>query len=62
MLICAVPIVLTVIALQISNWWLIRNYHQQQLASQVTTASNFLQQYMHAEPGGKFAALCGSYH
>lgn len=46
MLICLAPVLLTVLAVQISNWWFIRNYHQQQLASQVATAGVFLQQYL----------------
>lgn len=48
MLICLALILLTLITLQISNWWFIRNYHQQQLATQVATADNFLQQYLHS--------------
>lgn len=46
MLICLVLVLLTLITLQISNWWFIRNYHQQQLATQIATADNFLQQYL----------------
>lgn len=46
MLICLALVLLTVIAVQISNWWFIRNYHQQQLAIQVSTAEQFLQQYL----------------
>lgn len=46
MLICVALILLTVIALQVSNWWFIRNYHQQHLQSQVSTAGHFLQQYL----------------
>lgn len=46
MLICVALILLTVIALQLSNWWFIRNYHQQNLQSQVATAGHFLQQYL----------------
>lgn len=46
MLICVALILLTVIALQLSNWWFIRNYHQQHLQSQVATAGHFLQQYL----------------
>ncbi len=46
MLICLALILLTLIALQLSNWWFIRTYHQQQLAVQVATADNFLQQYL----------------
>lgn len=48
MLMCLALILLTLITLQISNWWFIRNYHQQQLATQVATADNFLQQYLHS--------------
>lgn len=48
MLICLALVLLTVIAVQISNWWFIRNYHQQQLAIQVSTAEQFLQQYLHS--------------
>lgn len=48
MLICLALILLTLITLQISNWWFIRNYHQQQLATQAATADNFLQQYLHS--------------
>ncbi len=46
MLICVALILLTVIVLQLSNWWFIRNYHQQHLQSQVATAGHFLQQYL----------------
>ena len=46
MLICLALVLLTVLAVQISNWWFIRNYHQQQLAAQVSTAGVFLQQYL----------------
>ncbi len=46
MLICLALVLLTVIAVQISNWWFIRNYHQQQLALQVSAAEQFLQQYL----------------
>ncbi len=46
MLICLALILLTLIALQISNWWFIRTYHQQQLAMQISIANNFLQQYL----------------
>ncbi|WP_266275077.1 diguanylate cyclase [Methylophaga sp. OBS3] len=46
MLICTVLVLLTVVALQVSNWWFIRNYHQQQLAPQVEIAGHFLQQYI----------------
>lgn len=46
MMICVALILLTVIALQLSNWWFIRNYHQQHLQSQVATAGHFLQQYL----------------
>lgn len=46
MLICVALVLLTVIALQVSNWWFIRNYHQQHLQSQVAAAGHFLQQYL----------------
>ena len=46
MLICVALVLLTVIALQVSNWWFIRNYHQQHVQSQVATAGHFLQQYL----------------
>lgn len=46
LLICLSLVLLTVVAVQLSNWWFIRDYHQQQLKIQIDTADHFLQQYM----------------
>lgn len=46
MVICLSLILLSVVAIQFSNWWFIRSYHQENLASKVDTAGHFLQQYL----------------